>query len=74
MLFKSPKTMSEYGKLLAYITVWDMIFGIVLGIIFAPGLFFPVPGLILNGLADNLANIYGHNVNRIVVREIKNSN
>ena len=70
MLFKSPKNMSEYGKLLAYVTLWDLIFGVVLGIIFAPGLFFPVPGMILNGLGDNLANIYGYDVNRIVVRNI----
>ncbi|KAE9548644.1 hypothetical protein FO519_008146 [Halicephalobus sp. NKZ332] len=65
MLLKSPKSMSEYGKLLAYVTAWDMLFNIILGFGIAPGLFFPAPGMYFNGLAQDIYQAFGYDSARI---------
>lgn len=67
MLLKSPKSMSEYGKLLAFITAWDMIFNIFLGFGITPGLFFPAPGMYFTGFAQDIYKAFGYTSARICV-------
>ena len=66
MWFKSPKNMSEYGKLLAYITIWDVVFNILLGLVMAPGLFFPVPGMYFTGLGEEISRLLGQETTRVL--------
>lgn len=67
MWAKSPKPMEEYGKILASLTIFDLVFTFVLGIFFAPALFFPVPGMYITGIGEDLAKALGHEVNKICV-------
>ena len=67
MCTKSPKPMKEYGTLLAMVTAFDFGFTFVLGIVFAPALFFPVPGMYITGIGEDIADILGHEVNKICV-------